>query len=126
MLSKYFIQLTYHVYCARVRLLFLLAAVEGTWSLQNESTKERTASAYLQVEADAMKTFENRIRQILMSSGATTFTKVANKWCVVCNTPCALSAHFGARVYIVCISRRMFVRNVVAQSALECYIHRYL
>uniref|UniRef100_A0A6A7G0N0 Pre-mRNA-processing-splicing factor 8A n=2 Tax=Hirondellea gigas TaxID=1518452 RepID=A0A6A7G0N0_9CRUS len=53
---------------------------EGTWSLQNESTKERTASAYLRVEEEAMKTFENRIRQILMSSGATTFTKVANKW----------------------------------------------
>ena len=25
-------------------------------------------------------TFENRIRQILMSSGSTTFTKIANKW----------------------------------------------
>jgi len=27
-----------------------------------------------------MKKFENRIRQILMSSGSTTFTKIANKW----------------------------------------------
>ena len=27
-----------------------------------------------------MQAFDNRIRQILMSSGATTFTKIANKW----------------------------------------------
>ena len=28
----------------------------------------------------AIRFFENRIRQILMSSGQTTFTKIANKW----------------------------------------------
>ena len=27
-----------------------------------------------------MRTFENRVRQVLMSSGSTTFTKIANKW----------------------------------------------
>ena len=27
-----------------------------------------------------MKDFENRVRQILMASGSTTFTKIANKW----------------------------------------------
>ena len=33
----------------------------------------------LRVDDEALKAFENRIRQVLMSSGATTFTKIANK-----------------------------------------------
>ncbi|ANQ06110.1 Pre-mRNA splicing factor [Plasmodium coatneyi] len=53
---------------------------EGTWKLQNEVTKEITAEAYLKVSENSMKRFENRVRQILMSSGSTTFTKIANKW----------------------------------------------
>jgi len=53
---------------------------DGIWSLQNEATKEKTAVAYLRVGDDAMANFENRTRQILMSSGSTTFTKIANKW----------------------------------------------
>ena len=53
---------------------------DGVWNLQNETTKERTAQAYLRVDDESHKKFENRIRQILMSSGATTFTKIANKW----------------------------------------------
>lgn len=56
------------------------ASKEGVWSLTNEATKERTAQAFLRVDDEALKAFENRIRQVLMSSGATTFTKVANKW----------------------------------------------
>merc|ERR1719204_2775453 len=38
------------------------------------------AQAFLRVTDEAMRNFENRIRAILMSSGQTTFTKVANKW----------------------------------------------
>ena len=53
---------------------------DGVWNLQNENTKERTAQAFLRVDVEAMQKFENRIRQILMASGSTTFTKVANKW----------------------------------------------
>jgi len=53
---------------------------DGVWNLQNETTKEMTAQAHLRVEGDAVQAFDNRIRQILMSSGATTFTKIANKW----------------------------------------------
>eukprot|EP00727_Mastigamoeba_balamuthi_P012919 m51a1_g825 putative pre-mrna-processing-splicing factor 8 (2396) ;mRNA; r:710828-718228 len=53
---------------------------ESAWNLQNESTKERTAQAFLRVEDEAMKRFENRVRQILMASGSTTFTKIVNKW----------------------------------------------
>ena len=52
---------------------------DGVWALQNEVTKERTAQAYLRVDDEGLKAFENRIRQVLMSSGATTFTKIANK-----------------------------------------------
>ena len=53
---------------------------DGVWSLQNDATKEMTAQAFLRVEEVACKQFEDRIRQILMSSGSTTFTKIANKW----------------------------------------------
>jgi len=58
---------------------------DGTWNLQNENTKERTAVAYLRVDTAAIEKFNNRVRQILMSSGSTTFTKIANKWntCVI-------------------------------------------
>ncbi|CAI5756086.1 unnamed protein product [Candida verbasci] len=53
---------------------------EGTWDLIDQASKERTAKAYLQVSQDAISHFNNRIRQILMSSGSTTFTKVVAKW----------------------------------------------
>ena len=60
-------------------------------------TKERTAQCFLKVDEESMLKFHNRIRQvrrqgygraarksilaqILMSSGATTFTKIVNKW----------------------------------------------
>ncbi|GMM36116.1 U4/U6-U5 snRNP complex subunit [Saccharomycopsis crataegensis] len=53
---------------------------EGTWNLINQETKERTARAYLQVSEEDIRKFNNRIRQILMSSGSSTFVKIANKW----------------------------------------------
>ena len=53
---------------------------DGTWGLQNERTKERTAVAFLRVEQKAITAFNNRIRHILLSSGATTFVKIASKW----------------------------------------------
>lgn len=53
---------------------------DGIWNLVNESTKEKTAQVYLRVDEMSMSKFNNRIRQILMASGATTFTKIANKW----------------------------------------------
>ena len=55
--------------------------IDGCWNLQHEQTKERTAVAFLRVDEQAIEGFHNRVRQILMSSGSTTFTKVANKWC---------------------------------------------
>lgn len=53
---------------------------DSVWSLVDNTTKERTAHAFLQVTEDDIAKFNNRIRQILMSSGSTTFTKIANKW----------------------------------------------
>jgi pre-mRNA-processing factor 8 len=53
---------------------------DGVWNLQNEATKEMTAQAFLRVDDASLRQFENRVRQILMSSGSTTFTKIANKW----------------------------------------------
>ena len=53
---------------------------DSVWHLTNPRTKERTADAFLQVSEEHVQAFNNRIRQILMSSGSTTFTKIANKW----------------------------------------------
>ncbi|KXS97115.1 hypothetical protein AC578_2899 [Pseudocercospora eumusae] len=53
---------------------------DSVWALVDNQTKERTAHAFLQVTAEDIAKFNNRIRQILMSSGSTTFTKIANKW----------------------------------------------
>lgn len=53
---------------------------DSVWSLIDNTTKERTAHAFLQVTEEDIQKFNNRIRQILMSSGSTTFTKIANKW----------------------------------------------
>ncbi|KAJ5888218.1 hypothetical protein N7495_008259 [Penicillium taxi] len=53
---------------------------DSVWSLVNNTTKALTADAFLQVTQEDVNKFNNRIRQILMSSGSTTFTKIANKW----------------------------------------------
>ncbi|GER42713.1 pre-mRNA-processing-splicing factor 8 [Striga asiatica] len=52
----------------------------GVWNLQNEQTKECTAVAFLRVNDEHIKVFENRVSQILMSSDSTTFTKIVTKW----------------------------------------------
>jgi len=39
-------------------------------------TKERTAQCFLRVDDESLQRFHNRVRQILMASGSTTFTKV--------------------------------------------------
>ncbi|KCV67421.1 pre-mRNA-processing-splicing factor 8 [Fonticula alba] len=56
------------------------ALTEGLWDLISEQTRERTAQAFLRVDQESMDRFNNRIRQILMSSGSTTFSKIINKW----------------------------------------------
>lgn len=58
---------------------------DSVWNLNNEQTKERTAQAFVRVSDDGVQAFNNRIRQVLMSSGATTFAKIVNKWntCII-------------------------------------------
>lgn len=53
---------------------------DSVWTLNNADEQKRTAYAFLQVSEEHIQQFNNRIRQILMSSGSTTFTKIANKW----------------------------------------------
>jgi U5-snRNA binding site 2 of PrP8 len=86
---------------------------DGVWSLQNEATKERTAQAYLRVDDEGLKNFENRIRQVLMSSGSTTFTKIANKWntvrlwlSAVLNGQCVLAHHFSC-IWTIMLTARL-------------------
>ena len=64
----------------RANELQLAYSSDGVWSLVNNASKERTAQAYLRVDDEAVAKFGNRIRGLLMTSGSTTFTKVANKW----------------------------------------------
>lgn len=53
---------------------------EGVWGLTNAESGERTAQAFVRVSDDGIEQFVNRGRQILMAAGATTFTKIINKW----------------------------------------------
>lgn len=53
---------------------------DGVWNLQNEVTKEGTAQCFPRVNDESLGRFHNRVRQILMASGSTTFTKKVLKW----------------------------------------------
>jgi pre-mRNA-processing factor 8 len=49
---------------------------DGVWALQNMATKERTAQAFLRVDDEALKAFENRIRQVCRSREAAMYCAV--------------------------------------------------
>ena len=83
--------------CMALTLCMSGCTQDGVWSLQNELTKERTAQAYLRVDDEGLKNFENRIRQVLMSSGSTTFTKIANKWNTVRTLCCPSNGEQNSR-----------------------------
>ncbi|KAK6589199.1 JAB PAD domain [Cryptosporidium xiaoi] len=53
---------------------------ESTWQLRSNKTKEVTLYVFLMVDESEIRNFENRVRQILITSGSATFTKIANKW----------------------------------------------
>jgi pre-mRNA-processing factor 8 len=53
---------------------------DGVLDLQNVVTKERTSQCFLRVDEESMAKFHNRVSQILMASGSTTFTDIVNKW----------------------------------------------
>ena len=56
-----------------------LAHRDGVWNLQNDATKEMTAQAFLRVDEQSLRTFENRVRQVLMSSGPRRRPRIAPK-----------------------------------------------
>ncbi|SCW03879.1 LAFE_0H01046g1_1 [Lachancea fermentati] len=62
------------------RMEDVLSADEGVWDLINDSTKQRTARAYLKVSDNEIEKFSNTIRGILMASGSTTFSKITARW----------------------------------------------
>lgn len=53
---------------------------DGVWNLVCSASQERTAQAFLRVSDKGIEQFTNRIRQVLMASGSTTFSKIINKW----------------------------------------------
>lgn len=53
---------------------------ESMWSFTNRETMERTGFAAVKVSRESINRFENRVRQILMSSGSTTFAKIVKRW----------------------------------------------
>lgn len=58
---------------------------EGVWGLVQAESGERTAQAFIRVSDEGVESFQNRTRQLLMAAGATTFTKIVNKWntCII-------------------------------------------
>ncbi|ODV88975.1 hypothetical protein CANCADRAFT_65636 [Tortispora caseinolytica NRRL Y-17796] len=64
----------------RSRVTGSMHVKDSAWGLVNDSTLNRTAYAFLRVSDEEIENFNNRIRTILMSSGSTTFAKVANRW----------------------------------------------
>ena len=81
-------QLLFSMCCFEVRILPEIRTMGGeqfslkdaVWKLTNEQTKERTAQAFLRVSDYGVQQFNNHIRQVLMSAGSTTFSKIVNKW----------------------------------------------
>ena len=81
--------------------------------------------AYLRVDDEGLKSFENRIRQVLMSSGSTTFTKIANKWNTVrplpprrrCRPLSTLRAHAqissDRQLFVICTRSFLFSPSVM-------------
>ena len=51
-----------------------------SWVVSGPNLSRFGSRCAAQVDEQSLRTFENRVRQVLMSSGSTTFTKIANKW----------------------------------------------
>ncbi|KDR65636.1 hypothetical protein GALMADRAFT_232921 [Galerina marginata CBS 339.88] len=66
----------------KIRTMFgeLFSLKDAVWNLTEEKTKERTAQAFLRVSDDGIQQFNNGIRQVLISSGSITLSKIVNKW----------------------------------------------
>ncbi|KAL9939737.1 hypothetical protein V8E36_001554 [Tilletia maclaganii] len=64
----------------KIRAAEMSEAKDGVWGLVQASTGERSAHAYVRVSEEGVLNFNNRVRQMLMSAGATTFSKIVNKY----------------------------------------------
>lgn len=53
---------------------------DAMWLLSDRVTGERTGFVSLRVSEESVNRFNNRVRQILMSSGSTTFAKIVKRW----------------------------------------------
>jgi hypothetical protein len=61
----------------------VLQSIKKNKSLKNNTSNEKEGKKNLiksKISSSALFQFECRIKQIIMNSGSTTFTKVANKW----------------------------------------------
>ncbi|KAE8214190.1 hypothetical protein CF327_g2385 [Tilletia walkeri] len=64
----------------KIRAAEMSEAKDGVWGLVQASSGERSAHAYVRVSEEGVLNFNNRVRQMLMSAGATTFSKIVNKY----------------------------------------------
>ncbi|CBH14584.1 PRP8 protein homologue [Trypanosoma brucei gambiense DAL972] len=53
---------------------------ESTWNLQNTTTRDVTARAFLQVSPDDVNNIRNKARRAIMMVGSSTFQSIAAKW----------------------------------------------
>ncbi|KAH9601384.1 PRO8NT domain [Trypanosoma melophagium] len=53
---------------------------ESMWSLQNSTTKDVTARAFLQVSPEHVNNIRNKSRRAIMMVGSSTFQSIAAKW----------------------------------------------
>lgn len=53
---------------------------ESMWPLHNESTRDMTARAFVQVSPQDVAHIKNRIRRCIMAVGSSTFQNIATKW----------------------------------------------
>mmetsp|Transcript_19339 Transcript_19339/g.27230 ORF Transcript_19339/g.27230 Transcript_19339/m.27230 type:complete len:2264 (-) Transcript_19339:163-6954(-) len=58
----------------------IIAKKENEWIISNSDKKINSSLFRITVSDKSIKFFENHIRQILMTSGSLTFTKISNKW----------------------------------------------
>ncbi len=95
-------------------------------------TKERTAQCFLRVDEEQMGRFHNRVRQILMASGSTTFTKVNSSniaqqhvECACVGVACTL-LRFRCQPIHVCVSDDWDCSGhlwALAKHSGQCVVH---
>ncbi|EMD31685.1 hypothetical protein CERSUDRAFT_127249 [Gelatoporia subvermispora B] len=102
---------------------------DAVWNRTNEQTKERTAQAFLRVSDEGVQQFNNRIRQVLMSSGSTTFSKIVNKWntaLIGLMTYCREAVIHTNELLDALVKAENKIQTRVDRVVAECYVPAYL